>query len=334
MTQTLERTNVEEIVELNRIQEGMLFHHLDEHDGNIYNVQLALDIKGEFDASVCRQALRSLQKRNEALRSVFRWENLSKPIQIILKEWPLDFGTVDFSGEEDALDEVETLLQSVRAERFDLTRPPIRIHLIKISEAFHSLIITHHHVLYDGWSTSILLNEFFSEYQRVHNRLQEGPRKAPSYSLLQTAIRHRASQANSRTYWERTFKNRDKNYCLFPAITDAPSKELGKLSIDFSHSKLAALASQQNVTKASVVFAAIGLVRQNYFDTHDVVIGTTVSIRDTAVKGYEYVIGNFINTVPMVITSSAGMTLGTLIKNVHRDSVERSDNSFTPYSAN
>ncbi len=79
----IDNKSVQEIFELNPTQQGMLFHFLEDVQTNFYNVQLAFDIEGELDVEVLQEAIRITQSHNEALRSVFRWEELPKPIQIV-----------------------------------------------------------------------------------------------------------------------------------------------------------------------------------------------------------------------------------------------------------
>src|SRR3954467_2205569 len=82
----IKKSNVQDILELNMIQEGMLYHYLRENEENIYNVQLSFRIEGEVDPVLLKKAFESVQAGNEVLRSVFSWEKLSRPVQIIFKD--------------------------------------------------------------------------------------------------------------------------------------------------------------------------------------------------------------------------------------------------------
>ncbi|HEX8531173.1 MAG TPA: condensation domain-containing protein, partial [Cytophagales bacterium] len=82
MKEKIEKSNVQEIFELSMIQKGMLFHYLKEANEHLYNAQLSFRIEGSFDFGAFKAALYAVQAQHEVLRSVFRWEEISKPVQI------------------------------------------------------------------------------------------------------------------------------------------------------------------------------------------------------------------------------------------------------------
>ena len=100
MKDKLDKSNVQEILELTTVQRGMLFHFLNEANKSVYNVQLSFRIEGELNVNTLKQAITVVQSQNESLRSVFRWEKISKPLQIILKESPVHFIYRDLSHEQ------------------------------------------------------------------------------------------------------------------------------------------------------------------------------------------------------------------------------------------
>jgi hypothetical protein len=64
----LEKSDVQEIIELSMVQKGMLYHHLKEADHHLYNVQISFEVFGAFDVEIFRQALTSVQAEHEVLR--------------------------------------------------------------------------------------------------------------------------------------------------------------------------------------------------------------------------------------------------------------------------
>src|SRR5579872_1116625 len=163
MHTSFDRSNVYDILELNAVQKGMLFHYLKEAGDNVYNAQICLRLEGDLHEDSLRQALRSVQSRNESLRSVFSWEKTGKPLQIILRDCPLDYRFHDLLSLPDADSAAfvcSTCLHD-RHERFDLQTLPVRIRLFRTAATTFIFSITHHHILYDGWSGAILLHEIF-----------------------------------------------------------------------------------------------------------------------------------------------------------------------------
>lgn len=75
----LDRKNIEDILSLTPLQEGMLFHYLKDPRSDLYFEQLYLDITGHIDLPSFREAWKKVVNRNGVLRTLFRWEKLKTP---------------------------------------------------------------------------------------------------------------------------------------------------------------------------------------------------------------------------------------------------------------
>ncbi|RAJ26890.1 non-ribosomal peptide synthase protein (TIGR01720 family)/amino acid adenylation domain-containing protein [Pedobacter cryoconitis] len=328
----IEKSNVQEIVELNMVQKGMLYHYLKDSQENLYNVQLAFHIHGELNVDLLQEALNAVQLGNDALRSVFSWEKLSRPLQLILKECAVNFTYLDLSKDlqEDNGDFVTEYLSKDAAKRFDLNALPLRVSVIKVAAHSFILIITHHHILYDGWSTGIILKEIFDCYKQLLNQQRPFIGRKTSYSAIQLAIQQAANHQETLHYW--------KNYLEGYEITSFFSKtafsnftaKSQKIRFTVAGQSLASFSETHFVTKASVIYAAYGLLLQQYFNEPDVTFGTVVSGRDVPVQGIEQVVGNFINTIPLRLTGTANHTLLSVVNMVSEQLIERE--SFTSVS--
>ena len=82
----IKKSDIEDIVEINPVQEGMLFYYLEDPESNRYFEQLCLELEGEIDSKKIKAAWEKVLENNKALRSVFRWSGLEQPIQIMLKK--------------------------------------------------------------------------------------------------------------------------------------------------------------------------------------------------------------------------------------------------------
>src|SRR5579872_5802949 len=191
MQNKIDKTNVEDIVELNRVQEGMLYHYLQDENRNLYNVQLSFRINGFLDRAILQEALNAVQSAHQALRSVFRWEKLNKPVQVILYSCPTSIGYTDLSGRDEATGDLlaEYSLRKDWDQRFDLTELPLRLQIIRLGEQSFVLSITHHHILYDGWSTAIFLKDLFYNYNQLVNKRAPLPGQQPSFKDVCLAIK-------------------------------------------------------------------------------------------------------------------------------------------------
>jgi hypothetical protein len=110
----MDKKNIEDIVALTPMQDGMLFHYLKEPEMDYYFEQLCLDISGKIDFSLFEQAWNRVIERNEMLRTLFRWEKMKAPAQIILKQYRLKPAYIDLSNkkslqEENAFAEVKPM---------------------------------------------------------------------------------------------------------------------------------------------------------------------------------------------------------------------------------
>ena len=163
-----EHPQIEDILPLTPLQEGLLFHALyDEQQRDVYAVQLDLVLEGTLDGGALRTAAQALFERHASLRAGFRHEDLSKPVQVILRRVTVPWRQVDLSGLEasERARQLEDLLAQDRRERFDLgTAPLVRFTLVRMSGSEHRLVLTTHHILLDGWSMPILVRELLTLY--------------------------------------------------------------------------------------------------------------------------------------------------------------------------
>ncbi|NIM15662.1 MAG: hypothetical protein GTO45_27045 [Candidatus Aminicenantes bacterium] len=91
------KENIEDILALTPMQEGMLFYYLEDPQGESYFEQLTLEFSGEIEVEVFEKAWNFVIETNEMLRTVFRWEKLGSSIQIILKKHQLQLRYFDLS---------------------------------------------------------------------------------------------------------------------------------------------------------------------------------------------------------------------------------------------
>lgn len=326
----IDKKNVQDIFELSMIQKGMLFHYLKDAGGNTYNAQLALEIKGNLDIELLKRAIASVQSDNEVLRSVFRWEEANKPLQVVLKQCPVNITVYDVSDHDKygRSGLVEQCVTEDQRARFDLGKLPIRFNLIKISARTFIFIVTHHHILYDGWSTGIMLKEIFSCYSNLIRGVQYPPAGKRAFKDVFSATQRNARINEGAQYW----KDRLAGYEVKAIVPNVPLDEtVKKISRTTPIGKLHAFSRRHKVTSASVIYAAYGMLLQKYAGVTDVVFGTTVSTRDVSVPGSDNVMGNFINTVPLRFTEGSENTLQQAVMNVHETLKERSIFSNTSY---
>ena len=332
MEDKIEKSNVHEIFELNMVQKGMLYHYLRESDEGLYNVQLMLSIDGGLDIETFERSLYLVQSNNDVLRSVFRWEKVTRPLQIILNNCPIDFTYLDISQLDNIPNRIRSYLVKDQNQRFDLTKLPFRAHIIKVSDSSHMLIITHHHILYDGWSTGILLKEIFQNYNKINNNHAYGLNAKPGYKELYKALKTNAKTHSAKKYWKAYLKDYELKSIFSKNHTGAVLKgKMKKYHCNMPSAKINNFASENKVTKAVLIYVAYGILLQKYNNTSDIVFGTTVSDRGVDLPGHENVMGNFINTIPLRIKDLENASLLRVINKVNQQLIERSLYNYTSY---
>lgn len=335
----LNRTNIENMLGLTTIQEGLLFHHLMEPDGDAYFEQMFLQIKGQIDQSYFKEAWELTVENNEMLRTLFRWKEVMKPVQIILKENTVDIRYVDLSNrnEIDVKQLKEEVLSQDRKERFNLQDVPFRITICKISEENSWIIVSFHHILMDGWSMGIVLSEWMEAYKNLTEGQEVKFLTKPSYQDFvkwqQDQVRKKGKQEE---YWKKLFKGWEPVRLM--AKTEESVQKSGRFSkheMQLSALQVKALrefASENQVTLASVVYSVWGFLLMRYSDQEDVVFGTTVSGRNIELQGIEKMTGLFINTLPLRMQAHARSTVLDFIQTVNKQTKTRNEYEHTPLS--
>lgn len=317
MANKIEKSNVEDIYEMNAMQKVMLYHYLKDVGDNQYNVQLSLKVIGEIDLETLNSAFSQVQKCNPVLRSVFRWKEVKKPVQIILKDYAVNIQYYDLAvclhhENEDRTSELSTADWETR---FDLSELPIRISLFRLEENIHLLNITHHHILYDGWSTGVILKELFGAYIRLRKNIGDIPAK-PSYKdFIRQSNQNSDDKIDVQDYWKKYLAGYEP-VKLFKFSDQAPTiaRETAVFSMEGMHS----ICARNNVTRACMVYTLVGILFQKYFDVDDILLGAVISNRPLEISGSNEVVGNFVNTIPLRICTQEQTTFYDLLMNVNQ----------------
>ena len=182
------RRQVDDILPLAPLQEGLLFHALYDAQGpDVYTIQLELALAGSLDADVLAQAANALMARHGNLRAGFR-AGRERPVQVIVAEAPPRWSRLDLSGldESERATQLGEIAAAERAERFDLASPPLmRFALVRLNSREHRLILTAHHILLDGWSLPVLVRELMTLYGEA---VQSGSAHARNVTAAPDAV--------------------------------------------------------------------------------------------------------------------------------------------------
>ncbi|WP_198538554.1 non-ribosomal peptide synthetase, partial [Mycobacteroides abscessus] len=295
----------------------------DSTEDDVYAVQLALTLTGALDVARLHDAVSAVAKRHPNLVARFS-EEYGEPVQIILADPVIAWQHVELIGDIDQ--QVEQLCAAERAAVCRLfTEPVFRAALIsglggaEDGEAGkHRLVLTAHHIVIDGWSLPILLQEIFSIYYG-----HQLPAPAPYRNFVTWLAGQDRVAAQS--VWGRALDGFEAP-TLVGSLATAGRRGVGsyRISEDITRS-LGELARAQHTTVNTVLQAAWAQVLTWLTGQHDVAFGTAVSGRPADLAGADSMVGLLINTVPVRANITAATTVADLLdqlQRMHNDTVE------------
>jgi hypothetical protein len=321
----VDKEDIQDVFGLTPLQEGMLFHYLENSRSDLYFEQLCLEISGKIALATFKRAWNFVVASNEMLRAVFRWQHVRHPSQLILRQHRISVTSYDFSGLNHGRKEqwLNKIKRADRQNKFHLETVAFRITLLRLAADRHVMIISSHHIYYDGWSTGIILREFFDAFD-AFSRGKEPlkPVKTPFKEFVRW-LSHR-DKKRQQLFWKEYLKD------FVPASAPSPpggenrgATDAERLDYCFRFpSDLSGAANhlvkERRVTLAALLYCTWGLLLYKYRQTRDILFGTTVSGRKAGLEGIEEIVGLFINTVPLRMRVRPDGEVLTLLLEVYR----------------
>ncbi|OBK81100.1 non-ribosomal peptide synthetase [Mycobacterium sp. 1164985.4] len=310
------RHAVADVLPLTPLQQGLLFHaSAAQGDGDdVYAVQLDLTISGPLEPSRLRAAVDAVVTRHPNVVALFCAE-YDEPVQLIPADPVVPWRYVDLSeGGVDVDEELQRLGIAERTAVCDLANePPFRVALARISTEQHRLVLTNHHIVLDGWSMPILLQEIIARYYG-----QRLPEPAP-YRAFLTWLAERDLQA-ARTAWAEVLAGFTN-----PTLVAPPDRlGLGPRTIaEFRVSEqttqaLGELARSHQTTVSTVLQAAWAVLMSSVTGNRDVALGAVVSGRPAELAGADTIAGLLINTVPVRARFTSTTTTTDLLEQLQK----------------
>ncbi len=311
---------IEDILPLSPLQQGLLFHALyDAQAPDVYTVQVAVSLDGPLDEEGLKRAAQALLLRHAGLRAAFPHRALGRPVQVIVPGGVPPWRSIDLSELVVAAREerLGSILAQDRAARFDVSVAPLlRFTLIKISADTHQLLVTHHHLLMDGWSMPVLVHELLALYARKGDA-GALPRVTPYRDYLAwIAAQDRGAAVAA---WQEALAGLDEATRLAPPDTGRAPVVPEQIVCELSDGLTAALtqrARRQGVTLNTIVQAAWAILLGRLTGRDDVAFGITVAGRPPEIAGIERMVGLFINTLPLRVKLPPEQSLSALLKEV------------------
>ncbi|MFH9403204.1 amino acid adenylation domain-containing protein [Streptomyces sp. NPDC017638] len=284
-----------DLLPLSPLQEGFLVHSMrTEHTLDVYAAQLSVDLDGDLDAARMRSAAEAALDRHANLRAAFYYGDLDEPVQVLPAHVALPWREEDLAGRPDPEAEAVRLAAGDRRGRFDPAKPPLlRFLLLRLGARRYRLVLTVHHIVWDGWSTSVLVRELFALYA--------GDRLAPvtPYGRYAAWLAGRDRDA-ARQAWREALAGLPGPTLAGTTGRTEVAHELVVRELDEATTEaLTARTAAHGLTLNTVVQGAWAVVLGELTGGHDVVFGSSVSGRPPELPGVEGMVGLFTNTVPV-----------------------------------
>src|SRR5437763_3999511 len=281
-----------------------------EPSSDFYNVPLALRIGGPLNVQVLRDCGAEIVRRHEALRTTFPIRQ-GVPAQEIGEAAapPIEVRDLGHLSLKEAEATAQELLSREAQRPFDLSRGPLlRLSLLRLAEDDHVLLLNMHHIIVDGWSVGIFMQELALLYEAFSfgrsSPLSPLPVQYADYAVWQREWLTEEFLETELAYWRnqlsgaaaaelpadhprpkvQTFQGEKKSILLSPQLLES----------------LRALAHRENSTIFMTLLAGLKALIYRYTGQPDISVGTPVAGRNQ--PEIERLIGFFVNTLVLRTT--------------------------------
>lgn len=332
----IKKENVKDILGLSNIQEGIMFECLNKGHTNLYVNTLIMNIRGKINVDDFRDSLKRVVDRNDILKTLFKWKNIKHPVQIVLKDYTPIFEYYNIENEISKNTQIKTVIDNYINETFDFSGVMNKFILIKKSELEYIFIFKYHHILLDGWSLSIIIEEIMQTYNDINKDKSLLITEKVSYKEYIKYLKNRNIE-NEEKYW--THELKDIEPCIIKKITPFSRNDKIKEEDDSSvccklnkekTEKIQTFAKTNRYTLASILYSAWAVVLSKYTNSQNVSFGTVVSGRNVEIKNIKEIVGPLINTIPFNVNITNCMKYQELIDLVFNKLADRIEFENTP----
>jgi amino acid adenylation domain-containing protein len=305
-------------------------------DKTLYNTALRFGFSGPLDPAALQWALSEVIARHEALRTGFAIDDGRLHV---VPEVAVPLGIEDLRTHADPLHAARQHQHAVASQPFDLHQPPLlRTMLYQLADDRHELLIAVHHIVFDGASVDVLVQELESLYAAFF-----GDRRSPLPPLPlqpnEVARRERLHAGDDRfqqalAYWKQQL-GEDLPLLTMPADRPRPPQQTyrgaiveHRLSAD-TERNLEAFCRRERVTPFMAMLAAYAVCLCRHANQQDVVVGSPFALRGG--KDTQGLIGFFVNTVALRMKIAGTETFREVLQSARRVCLEAYQHAECPF---
>ncbi|MFE9680916.1 amino acid adenylation domain-containing protein [Streptomyces sp. NPDC006285] len=301
-----------------------------------YNSALSLRLRGPLDPGALAEALTAITERHEILRTTVT----DAGTQVVRPNRPSTLRPTDLSAlseaERDAA--LDRVLRAETVRPFDLRRGPLlRAALLRLAHDDHVLHLGMHHIVCDGWSMGVLVEELDACYRLAVRgsgpELPPLPAQYADFADWQRRRRATPAAAGHLAHWRRTLAG-------VPALdlpTDRPRPAVRTATGRHRHfevpaaltERLRALGAGHDTTLFTVLVTAVQVVLARHCAQDDIAVGTAVAGRDR--PEFERLVGFFVNTVVLRSRVDERLSFAELLGRVRAVVLAAFEHAETPF---
>ncbi|GFG50516.1 non-ribosomal peptide synthetase [Mycolicibacterium agri] len=312
---------IADVLPLTPLQQGLFFHTTAaQHSDDVYAVQLDISVSGPLDQQRLRKAVHTVVNRHPNLAARF-CEQYDEPVQVIPADPVAGWKYVELDGAADVEEKVRQVCADERAAVMDLAdAPAFRVALIRTGADRSRIVLTNHHIVADGWSLSVLLQEMFASYYG-----HDLPVAVP-YRRFVTWLGDRDLNA-AQAAWREVLAGFEIPTLVGSqnAMEHGPRSSARFQVPEETTQALGELARSCHTTVNTVLQGAWALMLTWLTGQHDVAFGIAVSGRPTELVGSDRMVGLLINTVPVRVNITPDTTIADLLEQLqsaHNETLE------------
>ncbi len=309
----------------------------------VFNMAVALRMRGRLDVDALSAALADVVGRHESLRTIFP-DSDGVPYQEVVAPERADFGWEVVDAIAWPQDQLAEAIGVAARHTFDLaTEIPLRAWLFSVAEDEHVLAAVVHHIAADGWSLTPLVADLSVAYAgRCRGRApgwDSLPVQYADYALWQRTQFGDLDDSESPigvqlAYWQQTLAGMPERLVL---PTDRPYPQVAgyggaTVAVDWPaelQQRIRAVAREHNATSFMVVQAALAVLLSKISACADVAVGFAVAGRSDL--ALEELVGFFVNTLVLRVDVGGDPTVGDLLAQVRARSLEGLDHQDVPF---
>ncbi|MBJ6369616.1 non-ribosomal peptide synthetase [Snuella sedimenti] len=332
---------ITDVYELSPMQEGMLFHGLYDDDSFSYINQIVIGFPESLNLEALEKVFNNVLKSYSILRSGFFYQNISTPIQTVYNRVVMPIKMVDYTklSEEETVLTVAKFIEEDQKTKFNFNRPPLmRITLLHLPDKSYKMVWTYHHIILDGWSMSILMNDLLETYESFNKGYILEDKEEDLYQEYIQYLRSK-DKREEESYWKDYLHN-IKEGSLLPFISKEVdrNKGIGNFKSDYLSFnteitiRLKDYCKAHRITTNTLIQGAWAYLLSKYTAKESVVYGVAVSGRPSDFKNVEKRVGLYINTIPLQVTIDDNQLIQDFLKQIQKGHTESREYQHSPLS--